>query len=576
MRRSLYIFGFLTLHATSLAGCGGEIYRTVKLNPDIDQSNSIVTDARQRLISITSPGVASRPGLVDPARIMCVEPSPDVAVAVANSLGGGLSVAGKGAFSISGAEAEGLAQIAERTTAIQAILRQGYQACIDYMNGAINGTTYSLRQSRLDDLLVTLVLAEDAAGAFGRSGAAIGTDASASSRAATSILPDISKSLGQATNDLSQRQQDVAKAENDLATAKKALADNTDQTKKDALEADVKAKQSQLDLAVAARDAALRSVTGLSEAASTAAAGVKQVTGQGGITAQPDPEIARAIAQMQETFVNKDMEQAYLSACLIELGQWKNPRDKEDSDFRALMMKRLSDKYVRYSNAIPEGKEGDDFKFEEEEIGDFYLATQVGQKTLLTQHCEKNLELFLFQAQANENTRKLIRLQLESQRIELERDKLSKKSTQVGAEVHPEAELNVALLVKKTLTEARDKLKTTDIPTTSPAPVQSELKRAKEAALERATKLLDNDAKILSEQADAAKKLEAHYLALITDPRRTASASVDDQENWQSEFNLQQKEASLLADKFADFTRRARRALSEVLSVQQKIDGTST
>ncbi len=550
----------MALLAASLAGCGGEIFHTFKLNPDIDQANSIVTDARQRVITVVSPGIASRPGLVDPARITCVEPSPDVAVAVANSLGGGLGIAGKGSFSISGAEAEGLAQIAERTTAIQAILRQGYQACIDYMNGAISATTYSLRQSRLDDLLVTLVLSEDAAGAFGRSGASIGTDASASARASASILPDVSKGLDQATNDLSKREQELATAEAELADAKKALADNTDPTKTEALKANVAAKQSKVEVAVAARDAALRSVTGLTEAASNAAAGVKQVAGQGGLTAQPDPEIARTIAQMQETFVNKDMEQAYVSTCLTELGLWKN-RDPEDDAFRKLTIERL-------------GKVAQNPKFKDfsdTELGDYYLASQLGQTTRLTEHCEKNLEAFLFQAQANENARKVMRLQLESQRLDLEREKLTKGGGQLGAEAHPLSDHKVASQVKDALTAARNAL-----PATAPAAAQAQLVADLQAAKTRADKLLSDDAKILTDQLQAAKDIEARFLALVTDPRRTDQAAGDDRENWQSEYNLQQKEAALLADKFSDFTRRARRALSEVEAVAAKIKALGT
>ena len=157
------------LAALALGACTtqpGTIFKQFSLN----DGTSLTTGTRQRLVSNISPGLGSRPGRVYPVRIICTEPSPDVAVALANSFGFGVSVLGQGAGSVTGAQVEGIVQLGERTVAIQALLKQGYQACLDYANGAVTGTTYSLRTSRLDDLLVTLILGEVAGGAFGRSG----------------------------------------------------------------------------------------------------------------------------------------------------------------------------------------------------------------------------------------------------------------------------------------------------------------------------------------------------------------------------------------------------------------------
>ena len=70
----------------------GAILRELNLN----EGTSYTTGARQRVVSNIKPGIASRPGQVDPLRIICVEPSPDVAIAVANSFGAGLSILGQG------------------------------------------------------------------------------------------------------------------------------------------------------------------------------------------------------------------------------------------------------------------------------------------------------------------------------------------------------------------------------------------------------------------------------------------------------------------------------------------------
>ena len=129
--------------------------KRVPLQPD----EFFTTGARQRVITNSDISNFSRPGLVDPQRIVCTEPSPDAAVALANSLGVGLSILGQGAGSISSAQVEGLGQLGERTASIQLLRDKMYNTCLAYSNGAISGTTYSMIMSRLDDVIVTLCLA---------------------------------------------------------------------------------------------------------------------------------------------------------------------------------------------------------------------------------------------------------------------------------------------------------------------------------------------------------------------------------------------------------------------------------
>ena len=79
----------------------------------LDDGKSLITDSRTRNTSNLTPGGASIPGIVDPRRIVCAEPSPDVAVTVANSFGSAISIMGQGSASVTSAQAEGIAQLAE-------------------------------------------------------------------------------------------------------------------------------------------------------------------------------------------------------------------------------------------------------------------------------------------------------------------------------------------------------------------------------------------------------------------------------------------------------------------------------
>ena len=106
-------------------------------NVRIGEDYGLATDVRSRLFTESEPGLFTRPGQIDPQTILCVEPPPDVAVALAGSVGFGIGVQGAGSASLSASQVEGVAQLAERTAGIQALLHQAYRACVDYRNGAI-------------------------------------------------------------------------------------------------------------------------------------------------------------------------------------------------------------------------------------------------------------------------------------------------------------------------------------------------------------------------------------------------------------------------------------------------------
>ncbi len=166
----------------ALFGCSGTIFKTASM----DNGESFFVDARQRVISnIKIDDKQYDGGQITQKRIVCAEPSPDLALAMAHSLGGGVSVFGYGSGNLSTATSQALSQLAERFAAVQLLRDILYRSCEAYSNGAISSTTYALMMARLDETTTTLLLGEMAAGAFGRQ---LGSgQASAESKTTTSL-----------------------------------------------------------------------------------------------------------------------------------------------------------------------------------------------------------------------------------------------------------------------------------------------------------------------------------------------------------------------------------------------------
>jgi hypothetical protein len=173
----------MLLFAAVLFGCSGTIFERANM----DSGESFFIDARQRMVSnVSLEGKQFTNGQITPRRIVCAEPSPDVALAMARSLGAGVNVLSYGSGSASAATSEALAQLGERFAAVQLLRDILYRSCEAYANGAISNTTYALMMARLDETTTTLLLGEMAAGAFGRQlGAA---QASSESKTTTSLV----------------------------------------------------------------------------------------------------------------------------------------------------------------------------------------------------------------------------------------------------------------------------------------------------------------------------------------------------------------------------------------------------
>lgn len=184
MRHIPLILSLMTL----LTGCA------VKSLGDNQDSQVILTDAKQRAITVIAVDTAAdrksenkqgqaepKSAAIDgrrviPHRIICAEPSPDIATAVSESLKASLEgeadVMGKGKGKLKGnfdrSVTESIAQLGSRLATIQLLRDELSDLCRAYANGAVSSITYTLRLSRLDKKMITLLVSEASAGALSR------------------------------------------------------------------------------------------------------------------------------------------------------------------------------------------------------------------------------------------------------------------------------------------------------------------------------------------------------------------------------------------------------------------------
>lgn len=384
---------------------------------------SITTDSRQRIVMANALRGASRPGLVNPEQIVCAEPSPDVAIAMANSFGVGISVLGYGSGSLTGAQAEGMAQLAERTVAVQLLRDQMYRACEAYANGAISGTTYSLIMSKNNNAMVTLLLGETAGGAFGRSLAGIGTGSSSEAKASLESLMAAGGEVKQAVDDLRAADLKVKSAESKLADKQKIL--NADEAKTDPAATDaqkaadrqaVQQAQAEVDSAKATRDELAARLKGKAETTAKSSAEVKALTVAGGISRVATPELAEVLKGMQQQFLTTDFSEQFVAACLVELGLDPVVGKTEEEFFEKLR--------ARVNNAlIDEAAKPTDSHLKKlsTKALQIYEGTTIRfRKSRLSDYCFDKLPAFIEAAHTDEVKLKQAEVALRHKRVEVD------------------------------------------------------------------------------------------------------------------------------------------------------------
>jgi len=178
MRRSTQWAG-LAAGCVLVSGCSenfASIYRTAELG----EGDTLITDAKQRTVLNLEPQQMPAAGLVQPKRIICAEPSPDVGQAISESFSASASAAvaakGSGQADLAFALAANIAELGKRLASVQALRDALYRACEGYANGALSDVSYALILSSYDDLLETTLFGDFVASRDSK-GAAIDTSA---------------------------------------------------------------------------------------------------------------------------------------------------------------------------------------------------------------------------------------------------------------------------------------------------------------------------------------------------------------------------------------------------------------
>lgn len=310
----------IVLAALGLSACSANnsaIFRTANL----DGGNSLVTDAKQRvLVSSYASGTS---GINRPRRIVCAEPSPDVATALSSAISaaaradarrqGGNPASASGSAALGVTSAESVAQLGERLATIQ-LLRDGlYRVCEAYANGAVSETTYAIIISRIDDTMTALLASEMAAGAFGRKFAGISGTASVNT---AQIAADETK-LKNLENELKE---DLAKL---AALEASTPADDPGKEKKKTDIAAQNIRVSYVQRQIAAQQAAV---------AAAYTGGI--VTVGGGISGSSSNN-ADVVAQIHKQFVNDSSLDSLLVACVSTLDRSPSARSGRNQNFHA-------------------------------------------------------------------------------------------------------------------------------------------------------------------------------------------------------------------------------------------------
>ena len=166
------------LSALTLSGCGKN--REYHILHQTDNTTTLITDAQQRVI-LNQKRLGKDDRRVGSYRIICAEPSPDVAqtfteikglsLQLSNALFGKNNGSANDNSSANSLEAfsgvtNSLTKLGERLAVIQLFRDRMYRACEAYNNGALDAAGYTLMMARYDKTMATLLTAEIASGGF--------------------------------------------------------------------------------------------------------------------------------------------------------------------------------------------------------------------------------------------------------------------------------------------------------------------------------------------------------------------------------------------------------------------------
>jgi len=337
---------------------------------------------------------AGLPGIVVPNEIVCMEPSPDVAKTTQTALSIIANLKGEEALEISHSKAEAIASLVERTTTIQLLRDRLFRTCEAYANGGISATNYSLEMSRVNKAMVTLMLAETAAGAFGRSGVVIGgkssSEANLSSEGFGKDLEDALSKLEPIDKKIIDAKSEQ-KTNNDNLTALRKEKDETDAGETDKI-IELNGKIDTLEKAIAEKGKEIAALdkskqntfalvqSKLNLKANTAAeTTVNQALGS--ITNQPSAYAIEAIANMQDIYMRDSLADEVISTCVVEMGM--NPPTTTES-LTTLTLNNAVEALSKNANQAEKS-----------------TIAGILRKTMLSEFCGENLSNMVAHAEKN-------------------------------------------------------------------------------------------------------------------------------------------------------------------------------
>ena len=349
----------------------------------LEDGTSLSVGSRQRLILNTSPSAIPRPSLVQPKRIVCAEPSPDVATTIAKAFQFELEK-DDSKLNLNSKSTENLIRLGERTVTIQLLRDQMYRACEAYANGAITGTTYSLIMSRVNKLIVTLMLGETASGAVDRTLGSITSPVNVPAEIEHSQIQaseQISKVVSKSPTENGNSQQGVPsgnepgnQTDNTAVGSTSDEIDTPDQTKSSNSNASVNKNAELID--------------------------------GGKYKVMASSDLAANLSKMQEQFLRSNYIEEFVFACLVELGinsEQKSLSDPLNVSFRVFMK--------QYIDTIPENPGSNTNQSNEHyERARSELETALIRQndTYLSRLCFKQLPRLLENRQSNNHSLKYI------------------------------------------------------------------------------------------------------------------------------------------------------------------------
>lgn len=256
------------------------------------------TDATVRLASyvdVSPGGYDARTRSIRPNTIVCPEPSPDVAKAIQLALSASANMGNGKSSEVGMAYAESLMQLGKRIATVQLLRDELSDLCRNYANGAISGATYTIRLSRLDKKMVTLLSSEAAAGALADSARALTGSSSLSKKGNAAEIDAAQKAVKTASDALQLAVENAKKSATEAnmgAVSQAATALNT--------------ANDQLAKAIANNGLALRAE---GQAPASFASGVSMTIN------------TETIEEIQENFIRADDSSTIIDACLTSMAE---------------------------------------------------------------------------------------------------------------------------------------------------------------------------------------------------------------------------------------------------------------